>query len=196
MTSATIVSLRTGDRDAVAIGNLCAKAKGSMVDSVKYLIEAGKKLIDKKESLDHGEWMPWLKENADALGFRGKNTAANLMTAATIKIPVNGEFSEVEASQISNSVWGNTPKASTSKSKLVTRRWWRRRSQGSLAGLAMGEIVGERSRCAADLACDIVRLLVAAGQSADPKTLAKKHPISHVTSRKSHRHRARRAKGA
>lgn len=104
--SATVVNLRTGDKDAVAIGKLCDKARGSMVDSVKYLIEAGQKLIEKKESLVHGEWLPWLKENADALGFSTPQTAGRLMKVG--KLNVNAQFGESEASQISKNVWGNT----------------------------------------------------------------------------------------
>jgi hypothetical protein len=104
--SATVTKLRTGDKDAIAIGNLCEKAKGSLVDAVKYLIEAGEKLTRKKAELNHGEWMPWLKENVDVLGF-GHPTATRMMKAAG-KYCAGATFTETEASQISKNIWGHT----------------------------------------------------------------------------------------
>lgn len=90
-----------------------------MAESVKYLIEAGQKLIEKKKSLAHGEWLPWLKANADALGFSSERTARRLMAVA--KRTLTSDITEAEASQISKSVWGNKPKAVTSKSKRKAR---------------------------------------------------------------------------
>src|SRR5262249_58426680 len=45
------------DSDANEIGDLYRKGKSSMIDSVRYLIEAGQRLTAKKNSLRHGEWL-------------------------------------------------------------------------------------------------------------------------------------------
>ena len=100
-----VKGVATTDEDAIAIGNLCAKAKASMADSIQYMIEAGKKLQTKKDSLNHGEWLPWLKANAGVLGFNNKRTAARLMAVA--KRDASASFDETEATQISRSVWGH-----------------------------------------------------------------------------------------
>ena len=146
-----------------------------MVESVKCLIEAGLKLIDKKKSLGHGEWLPWLKSNEDDLGFKGDRMAQRLMGVAK-KYDVNVVFTETKASQISKGVWGNDDqKASTSKKKPS------RDSGDKEVGRPARMRSSAEKPLPVDIACDIVRPLVAAGQSADPKALAKKHPISHVT---------------
>lgn len=147
-----------------------------MVDSVKCLIEAGQKLIEKKGLMKHGEWLPWLKENADALGFSSDQTARKLMTAAKSNRALTRDFTEEEASQISKAVWGNKPKKTTPKKKT---------SGSDSGGCGSGRPARVRSSAEkplpVDIARDIVRPLVTAGQSVDPKALAKKHPISHVT---------------
>jgi len=90
--TAVVVNLRTGDKDAIAIGKLIDKSRGSIVDSITYLIEAGKKLHEKKETLAHGEWLPWLKENADVLGpFSARRMAQKLMHASA-KYAASGVF--------------------------------------------------------------------------------------------------------
>jgi hypothetical protein len=70
------------DGDAIQIGDLYRKGKSSMMDSVRYLIEAGQRLGAKKDSLDHGQWLPWLEANADTLGFNSPRTAQLLMRGA------------------------------------------------------------------------------------------------------------------
>ena len=68
------------DRDAVEIGELYRKAKSSVVDSVRYLLEAGHRLMRKKQEVGHGNWLPWLEANADVLGFDNPRTPQRLMT--------------------------------------------------------------------------------------------------------------------
>src|SRR5262245_38298273 len=67
---------------ATVIGKLYRQAKIGFVDSVKLLIECGKRLKAQKENLLHGEWLSWLEKNEDDLGF-GKRTAQMLMDAAS-----------------------------------------------------------------------------------------------------------------
>jgi phage N-6-adenine-methyltransferase len=99
------------DEEAVEIGDLYARSRNSLSDSVRCLIEAGRRLKAKKESLPHGGWLPWLAANADALGFDGPRTADRLMRAA--KMDVNVQFDEKEATQISREMWGNPPQHRT-----------------------------------------------------------------------------------
>ena len=100
-----LVALRQ-DQDAIVIGNLYRKGHSSMLNSVKYLIEAGHRLIAKKASLNHGEWLLWLKANADALDFEAPQTAQKLMGLAR-KYPVDAVFDEIEAIRANRLAWGN-----------------------------------------------------------------------------------------
>src|SRR5262245_9969677 len=97
------------DSAAIEIGDLYRRGKSSMVDSVRYLIEAGQRLTAKKDSLKHGEWLPWLEANADALGFDNRSTAQRLMNAAK---RANGalthHLNEEQAAVIGREIWGNT----------------------------------------------------------------------------------------
>ncbi len=93
------------DNDAVQIGELYQKAGHSLVDSVKYLIECGQHLAERKGSMMHGEWLPWLKHNAAVLGFGHRNTAQKLMKLANA--PPAGHLGEAEALQISRQMWGH-----------------------------------------------------------------------------------------
>jgi hypothetical protein len=156
--SATVINLRTGDRDAVAIGTLCDKARKSMVDSVKYLIEAGQKLTAKKAELEHGEWLPWLKENQKALGF-GHPTATRLMKASR------------KAAQISKSVWGNDERKSASKDRAPKTSKPSKAAKSSKPRAAKQE----------DRAREIVRPLVEAGLPIDYVKIGKEHGMAHVT---------------
>ena len=96
----------TFDQDAIAIGDLYARSRSSLSDSVECLIKAGHKLKAKKDSLLHGEWLPWLKENRDALGFGSRQTAHKLIQAAE-KCRASATFGEKEAIGISRKIWGH-----------------------------------------------------------------------------------------
>jgi N6-adenosine-specific RNA methylase IME4 len=98
------------DTDAARIGDLYRRGKSCMVDSVRYLLEAGSALIAKQDAMAHGQWIPWLKENAQTLGFASRYTAAKLMSAARkhSKCVVDGTFAEEQALQINRETWGNT----------------------------------------------------------------------------------------
>ena len=58
------------DNDAIEIGQLYQKAGHSLVDSVKYQIECGQRLTEKKVSMKHGQWAPWIQNNMAVLGFK------------------------------------------------------------------------------------------------------------------------------
>jgi len=94
------------DSDAAQIGDLYRKGKSSMVDSVRYLVEAGQRLIAKKGSLRHGEWLSWLTANADALGFDTPRTAQLLMRGAE-KAKSTSHLDESAARQLNRELWGN-----------------------------------------------------------------------------------------
>lgn len=93
------------DSDAIQIGDLYRKGKSSMVDSVRYLVEAGQRLVAKKDSLRHGEWLPWLEANADALGS-GERTGRLLMSGANRKL--TADLSEEDALRLNREIWGNS----------------------------------------------------------------------------------------
>jgi phage N-6-adenine-methyltransferase len=93
-----------GDSDAFEIGKLYRKAGSSLVDSVRYQVECGQKLALKKQTLKHGEWLPWLKEQADVLGF-GERAARMLMGQANRQL--TSDLTPPEAIAISRQTWGN-----------------------------------------------------------------------------------------
>jgi hypothetical protein len=123
------------DADAVAIGELYRKARRSVVDSLHCWAEAGRRLAAKKKELPHGEWLPWLKANADALGFSNDSTARRLMKAATkvderiaTKSAANfattaepnraltHDLDEDEAVELNRQIWNNKPANYSSES--------------------------------------------------------------------------------
>ena len=98
------------DNDAIEIGQLYQKAGQSLVDSVKYQIECGQRLTEKKASMNHGQWAPWIQNNMAVLGFKTDRTAQRLMKVAKANTTPASDLSTVEALQISRQAWGhNTP---------------------------------------------------------------------------------------
>jgi phage N-6-adenine-methyltransferase len=94
------------DKDAAEIGDLYRKSRASLIDSVESARACGQRLIEKKAKMEHGEWLPWLKANAEVLGFEGRSTASRLM-----KLAANGALAhhldESTASSISRKLWGH-----------------------------------------------------------------------------------------
>ncbi len=101
------------DPDVVAIGELMQGARRFYVEgvmaSVRNLIEAGRRLKAKKAELPHGRWLPWVKDNAEALnlGDAPERLSQRLMLAADKYDVRNVVFDETEAVRISREVWGN-----------------------------------------------------------------------------------------
>jgi hypothetical protein len=106
------------DQDAVEIGTLYRKGRKAILDSVNYQLQAGRKLIQKKHSMPHGEWLAWLRANADALGFQHRATASRLMKAAATKGASTHPLDEAEAIQISRTLWGNPAAATVPKAQF------------------------------------------------------------------------------
>jgi len=100
------------DTDAADIGELYKKAKTSLVENVRFLAECGHRLVKKKSELAHGEWLPWLRANADVLGFDSDSTARRLMALANRALTHDLEPSQALA--ISRKVWGNKDTAHVS----------------------------------------------------------------------------------
>jgi hypothetical protein len=98
------------DQDASEIGELYATARSDMVNSMRMLIEAGRRLKVKKASLLHGQWLPWLETNADALGFGDiVNTPQRLMKAAEkADSSLTTNLTADTARALSREIWGNT----------------------------------------------------------------------------------------
>ena len=108
------------DNDAIEIGQLYQKAGHSLIDSVKYQIECGQRLTEKKASMKHGHWVSWLGVNESVLGFSSRRTASMLMKAAA-----NGKLAShldtAEAVQISRQTWGHNAPANYSSE---TNEWY------------------------------------------------------------------------
>jgi phage N-6-adenine-methyltransferase len=101
-----LVPFSNRDQDAIRIGDLYRKAHSALVDSVKYSIEAGQRLQKKRDALAHGEWLPWLADNADALGFDTPRTAQRLINLAG-KYDASVVFDDGEAQRLSRLAWGH-----------------------------------------------------------------------------------------
>lgn len=104
--SVDVVIFSNADPDAKEIGALYRLGRRSMIDSVHHLIEAGQRLAEKKDVLGHGNWLPWLSENEEILGF-GEFTARRLLKAGTFKSVVNDRYDENEALRLNRLIWGN-----------------------------------------------------------------------------------------
>jgi Protein of unknown function (DUF3102) len=101
--------IAVADQDAASIGHLYREGCRGMVGSIRCMVEAGQRLAAKKAELGHGRWMPWLRDNAEVLGFQDR-TARLLMRAADqigIQMP---NLTEDQALEISRQIWGNRPR--------------------------------------------------------------------------------------
>ena len=75
----------TPDRDAVAIGTLWRKACQALTDSNKNYWRCGARLIAKRGTLAHGEWLPWLAANEGLLGFKQRTARCLIKLAASCR---------------------------------------------------------------------------------------------------------------
>lgn len=73
-------------------------------------VEAGRLLIAKKVELGHGRWLPWLKRNANALGFSSDRTAQYLMKTARGNPKLASDLELFDAAQqqdLARQLWGH-----------------------------------------------------------------------------------------
>ena len=94
------------DKDAIQIGELYQKARLSLVESVRFAIACGQRLKAKQDSLPHGAWLPWLRDNAEVLGFDTPRTAQRLMALAA-NTTLASHLNEATAITYSRQVWGH-----------------------------------------------------------------------------------------
>lgn len=94
----------TIDRDANRIGDIFSVAATDFVQGVQGLVECGKLLVAKKATMQHGEWIPWLKQNEEILGFR-RRAAQAMMTQANTQL--TAYLDTTQALALSRQIWGN-----------------------------------------------------------------------------------------
>jgi DUF3102 family protein len=92
--------------EARLIAREFSAAKRNMVEAVKHLHAAGTLPRKKKDSLPHGEWLPWLEANYDVLGFSDR-TAQKLMKFSNATL--TADLDEAEAAKLTKELWGNPP---------------------------------------------------------------------------------------
>ena len=100
----------TFDRDATEIGALYLRSRESLTDSVRAAVECGARLQAKKDSLEHGAWLRWLKDNAHALQMNVTSTPQRLMKlhrASLEDSALTQNLTPQTATAISRQVWGN-----------------------------------------------------------------------------------------
>lgn len=100
--------LLPNDADALEIAGLYAHARNTFVDSVAALLIVGARLIRKRDICEHGEWLPWLENNRDTLGF-GQRVAYKLIAGAekNANLPSRATLEPPQALAISRQIWGN-----------------------------------------------------------------------------------------
>lgn len=105
-----ITNVTNAALSATSIGALFRKAHITHLESVRFAIECGARLIAKKASLEHGEWLPWLKANSEILGFGGL-AAQRLMKVAGENPSLATDLKPDEAIKLNRVIWGHAPKA-------------------------------------------------------------------------------------
>jgi hypothetical protein len=157
-------SEQRADEDAVAIGVLYRKGQEAIRDSIKYHLQAGRKLIQKKESMPHGEWVRWLQANAVTLGFKHRTTASRLMKVAAANDALTHPLNEAEAIRINRRLWGNLAAVTVPKAEfneIAPKR------KASLAKRAATDIADE---CIATVRATIERAIIGLRRANAPWT--------------------------
>jgi hypothetical protein len=118
-------------------------------------VEAGKLLAAKKAELKHGEWLPWLKANAGALGFTDASTASRLMTLAADPALTHDLPAAAEVKKITRALWGNGTRQPTTCSLAdlnlephQSYEWYTPPAHVALVKRVLGEIDVDPASCA------------------------------------------------
>ena len=94
---------RIWEAAADAINKEHRLARESAETAVDHAIRCGQLLIEKKKTLAHGEWIPWIEHNCE---FH-INRANRYMRAANCALTHN--FGADEKLALSREIWGNKP---------------------------------------------------------------------------------------
>ncbi len=132
-----------GTEAAKVIGALYHMSRRSLVESVHYAIECGQRLAEVKSALGHSKWIPWLRDNADALGFDSRRTAARLM-----KLAETAEANGTLASQMdpdtalaaSRELWGHDKTPGQLVNQSNSNCWYTPAEYVGAARLVLGGI--------------------------------------------------------
>jgi hypothetical protein len=93
------------DRDAEEIGELYRKSNAAIIESVRGRLECGHRLTKKKNELGYGNFLPWLRANADVLGFDVRS--AQFLMRGAAKYEAGFVCDENQALAISKEIWGH-----------------------------------------------------------------------------------------
>ena len=144
------------DEDAVAIGALYRKGREAVRESIKYYLQAGQKLIRRKDLMPHGAWLRWLRANADMLGFKHPTTASRLMKAAAANDALTHPLNEAEAIQIDRRLWGNLAAMTMAEAELGEIEFKKKASQANRSTTDTADECIEAVRAAIEFA--VIRL--------------------------------------
>lgn len=93
---------RIWEAPADAINKEHRLARESAETAVDHAIRCGQLLVEKKKSVPHGEWIPWIEEHCDF----SHNRASRYMKAANIALAQHLDGAEKLA--LSREIWGHT----------------------------------------------------------------------------------------
>jgi hypothetical protein len=132
------------DPRAVKIGHAYRRYLTGMTEGVLGWIETGQLLKATKAELPHGQWLPWLRANADVLGF-GERTAQLLLKDAKANPQPASDLTEAEALERSRQIWGHKQPANYLKGSV---EWYTPQRYIEAVREVLGEIDLDPASCA------------------------------------------------
>jgi len=112
------------DSDAVEIGALYDRSNSSLADAVMARLDCGRLLAEKKASMKHGEWLPWLENNAGVLGFSDRTVASRLMKAAKANDALAHHLDEADILKLSREMWGHKGEGAHVSANSGENEWY------------------------------------------------------------------------
>ena len=112
------------DGDAIAIGELYERSNSSLVEAVTARLECGRQLAEKKSSMAHGAWLPWLHDNADVLGFLDRGTASRLIKASEANGAPAPHLDGPTAVRLSREMWGHKTEITHVSANSGDNEWY------------------------------------------------------------------------